>query len=104
MAVWRRLPVVAAAVPTALSFALNPDLFYENLLFAQLVLAFLLGRRTRRTRTGLWLWVGICVSALLVAAVAPDTSWVYAQRAVPAAGLRCCCPGSSAATSVSGTS
>ena len=48
----------------------QPGPFYENLLFA-LVLAFLLGRHTRRTRTGLLLWVGICVTALLVAAVAP---------------------------------
>ena len=28
----RRLPVVAAALPTALSFAIHPDLYYENLL------------------------------------------------------------------------
>ncbi len=87
VAVWRRLPVVAAAVPSALSFALNPDLFYENFLIAQLVLAFLLGRHTRRTRTGLLLWVGICVIALLVAAVAPDTAWVDGQRACTAAVL-----------------
>ena len=87
VAVWRRLPVVAAAVPSALSFALNPDLFYENLLLAQLVLAFLLGRHTRRTRTGLLLWVGICVIALLVAAVAPEHGWVDGQRACSSAVL-----------------
>ena len=57
----RRLPVVAAAMPTALSFAMHTDLYYENLLLAQLVLAFLLGRRTARLSTGPLLLAGICV-------------------------------------------
>ena len=81
VAISRRLPVVAAAMPAALTFAMYPDLYYENLLVAQVVLAFLLGRRSRRTGTGLLLWVGICVSALLAAAIAPDTAWVDGQRA-----------------------
>ena len=104
VAISRRFPVAAAALPTALSFVIHPDLSYENLLLPQLVLAFLLGRRTAQLSTGLWLLAGICVGAFITAALAPDTSWVSAQRAVPAAGSRYCCPGSSAATSVSGTS
>ena len=87
VAVSRRFPVAAAALPTALSFAIHPNLYYENLLLPQLLLAFLLGRRTARPSTGLWLLAGICVGAFLTAALAPDTSWVSAQRAVPAAGL-----------------
>ena len=87
VAISRRFPVAAAALPTALSFVIHPDLSYENLLLPQLVLAFLLGRRTARLSTGLWLLAGICVGAFITAALAPDTSWVSAQRAVPAAGL-----------------
>src|ERR671913_149763 len=80
VAVLRRLPVVAAAIPTALSFALNPDLYYENLLVAQLVLAFVFGRRTRRTSTGVLLMLGICATALAAAAILPDTPWVASGR------------------------
>ena len=87
VAVLRRLPVVAAAIPTALSFALNPDLYYENLLVAQLVLAFLFGRRTRRTSTGVLLMLGICATALAAAAILPDTPWVAGQWAWTSAVL-----------------
>jgi signal transduction histidine kinase len=51
------------------------------------VLAFLLGRRTARLGTGLFLLAGICVGAFATAAFSPDTSWVSGQRAVTAAVL-----------------
>ena len=51
------------------------------------MLAFLLGRRTGAASTGCCCWAGICVTALLAAALAPDTSWVAGQRAVPSAVL-----------------
>src|SRR4051812_35557458 len=51
VAVSRRHPVAAAAVPVGLGLAANPELFTNNFVIAQLLLAFLLGRRTSRSAT-----------------------------------------------------
>jgi signal transduction histidine kinase len=72
VAVSRRHPVVAAAVPAGLGLAVTPDLYVENLWIAQVLLAFLLGRRTPSMRPGLLLFGGVCLVGLILAVANPS--------------------------------
>jgi signal transduction histidine kinase len=74
VAVGRRRPVLAAAVPVALALAATPELFTEHLMVAQLVFAFLLGRRTSEMRTGLLFLGGVCLAALALLAITPEAT------------------------------
>jgi signal transduction histidine kinase len=70
----RRRPVLAAALPVALGLAATPELFTEHLMVAQVVLAFLLGRRTAKTQAGLLFVGGVCLAGLALAVVTPGAS------------------------------
>jgi signal transduction histidine kinase len=74
VAVSRRHPLVAAAVPAGLALTATPELFTEQLMVAQVVLSFRLGRRTPRVRTGLLFFVAVCLAGLLLNAVTPAAS------------------------------
>ena len=74
VAVSRRRPVLAAAIPVALALAATPELFTEHLMVAQLVLAFRLGRRTAEMRTGLLFVGGVWLAALALAAITPGAT------------------------------
>ena len=78
VAVSRRHPLVAAAVPAAMALAATPELFTEQLMVAQLVLSFRLGRRTARVRTGLLFFGAVCLAGLLLNAVTPAAAVVSA--------------------------
>jgi len=71
VAVSRRQPVLAAAVPAGLALAATQELYTTNLTIAQIVLAFLLGRRSAGMRTGLLLAGGVCVAGLALAVLSP---------------------------------
>lgn len=71
VAVSRRRPVVGAAVPAGLALAATPELFTEHLLVAQPLLAFRLGRRTSRMRTGMLFFAGVCLAGLALMAITP---------------------------------
>ncbi|MFI7705948.1 sensor histidine kinase [Nonomuraea sp. NPDC049480] len=76
VAVGRRRPVVAAAVPAALGMAATPDLFTPNFVIAQIVLAVLLGRRTSGPRAGLIFFAGVCLAgATLAGGILGGTEW-----------------------------
>ena len=60
--VGRRHPVVAAAIPAGLGFAATPELYTGTFLIAQMLLAFLLGRRTASMRTGLLFCAAVCLA------------------------------------------
>ncbi|WP_271222261.1 sensor histidine kinase [Streptosporangium carneum] len=64
VAVGRRRPVLAAAVPAALAMTVTPELYTDNFMIAQLLLAFLLGRRAAGMRPGLLLFTGVCLAGL----------------------------------------
>jgi signal transduction histidine kinase len=68
VAVGRRRPVMAAAVPVGLGFAATPELGSESdsFLVPLIVLAFLLGRRTSRMRPGLWFFAGVNAAGLMM--------------------------------------
>lgn len=74
VAVGRRHPVVAAAVPAGLSLAASPDLYTDMFMVAMIVLSFLLGRRTAELRTGLLFFGGVCLAGLVLVAVRPGAS------------------------------
>ncbi|WP_283135923.1 sensor histidine kinase [Rhizohabitans arisaemae] len=67
VAVGRRWPVVAAAVPAGLGLTVTPELYTDNFMIAQLLLAFLLGRRTAGMRPGLLFFAGVCLAGLAAA-------------------------------------
>lgn len=71
VAVGRRRPVVAAAVPAGLGLAVTPELYTDNLMIAQLLLAFLLGRRTAGMRPGLLFFAGVCLAGLAMVGLVP---------------------------------
>lgn len=71
VAVSRRRPVLGAAIPAALGLAASPELFTDELLVAQPVMAFLLGRRTSRMRTGVLFLAGVCLAGLVLVAITP---------------------------------
>lgn len=75
----RRQPVVAAAVPVGLGLAATPELVTDNFMIAQLLLAFLLGRRTSGTGTGLLFFCGVCLAGLVLVGLTPGitlSSWL----------------------------
>jgi signal transduction histidine kinase len=63
----RRHPVAAAAVPPALGLAASAELYTANFMVAQIVLAFLLGRRAAGFRTGLLFCAAVCLTGLALA-------------------------------------
>ncbi|MQY13791.1 hypothetical protein SRB5_39460 [Streptomyces sp. RB5] len=71
VAVSRRLPVLAAAVPAGLGLAATPELFTNNFAIAQIVLAFLLGRRAAARGTGLLFFGGVCLAGLVLVGIVP---------------------------------
>jgi signal transduction histidine kinase len=75
VAVARRHPVAAAAVPVGLSFAATPELYTGNFLIAQLLLTFLLGRRAPGMRTGLLFCGAICLIGIALAVVTLADPW-----------------------------
>jgi signal transduction histidine kinase len=64
--VGRRWPVVAAAVPAALGLAATPEMFTANYLVAQLVLAYLLGRRAAGQAVALLFFAALSGAGLLL--------------------------------------
>jgi signal transduction histidine kinase len=66
VAVGRRQPVIAACVPVGLGLAATPELYTSSFMIAQIVLAFLLGRRSVRLRTGLLFCAAVCLAGLAV--------------------------------------
>ncbi|MCO1658530.1 sensor histidine kinase [Pseudonocardia humida] len=72
VAVARRRPVVAAAVPAVLGLAAAVGLTVDSVMIAQVLLAFLLGRRSASLRTGLLFFVGVCLAGLVVVELTPD--------------------------------
>ncbi len=76
VAVSRRHPVVAAAAPAALALAVTPELYTDAYWIPQVLLAFLLGRRTSGMRTGLLFCGGVCLAGLGLVALLPDVTRV----------------------------
>ncbi|NGN69239.1 sensor histidine kinase [Streptomyces sp. A7024] len=76
LACWyaRRAPLLAAAVPIALGLAATPELFTNNFTFAQVILCFLLGRRSGATRGPLLLFVAAAVTGLVLLSIVPGAS------------------------------
>ena len=64
-----RFPLVAAAVPAVLALAMTGEFFSQQLVLAQVVLAFLLGRRTGGARAALQLFAVLGAVGLLFAFV-----------------------------------
>ncbi|MFG1961529.1 sensor histidine kinase [Nonomuraea sp. NPDC049028] len=71
VAVGRRWPVVAAAVPVGLALAVTPELYTDTFMIPQLLLAFLLGRRTAGMRPGLLFFAGVCLAGLVAVNLTP---------------------------------
>ncbi|UWZ39687.1 sensor histidine kinase [Dactylosporangium roseum] len=69
----RRYPTVAATVPPALGLAATPEMLTNNYLVAQVVLAYLLGRRAAGQAVALLLFIAACAAGLLVILVTPAT-------------------------------
>lgn len=70
----RRAPVAAAAVPLALGLAATPELFTDGLAVAQLLMAYLLGRRSAGQRDALVLFVTVTGTGLLLLLITPDAT------------------------------
>ncbi len=70
----RRAPVVAAAVPVALGLAATPELLSANFMLAQVLLAYLLGRRSAGRRAPLLLFAAACAIGLLLVPVTPGAT------------------------------
>lgn len=73
VALSRAQPVVAAALPVGLTLAATPALAPGTFAVAQILMAFLMGRRTGRMRTGLLFFGAVCLIALALVVLAPDT-------------------------------
>lgn len=67
----RRQPAVAAAVPAALGLAVAPEMHTSTLAVAQVVLAYLLGRRVPERRSALWLFAAVGALGGLLLLVTP---------------------------------
>ncbi|MEV1246482.1 histidine kinase [Nonomuraea sp. NPDC049750] len=74
VAVGRRWPVVAAAVPVGLALAVTPELYTDTFMIPQLLLAFLLGRRTAGMRAGLLFFTGVCLAGLVAVNLTPGST------------------------------
>jgi signal transduction histidine kinase len=70
----RRAPVAATAVPMALGLAAAPELLSANLLLAQVLLAYLMGRRSAGRRAPLLLFATVSVCGLLLVPATPSAS------------------------------
>ena len=86
VAVGRRHPVVAAAIPAALGLAATQELYTGAFLIAPMLLAFLLGRRTASMRTGLLFCGGVCLAELLL----PGSTATTRGRSRSASSVPCC--------------
>ncbi|PZG14105.1 sensor histidine kinase [Nonomuraea aridisoli] len=71
VAAGRRHPVVAAAVPAAMGLAATAELYTTGFTIAQVLLAFLLGRRAPALRTGLLFFGGVCLAGLALVTFTP---------------------------------
>jgi signal transduction histidine kinase len=70
----RRTPVAAAAVPPALGLAATPELYTANFTVAQVLLAYLLGRRSGRARAALLLSAAVFAAGLLLVLMTPGST------------------------------
>jgi signal transduction histidine kinase len=70
----RRAPLAAAAVPLALGLATTPELLSANLMLAQVLLAYLLGRRSAGRRAPLLLFATVCAVGLLLVPAMPSAT------------------------------
>ncbi|WP_407560176.1 sensor histidine kinase [Streptomyces sp. 184] len=75
VAVGRRRPLLAAAIPAALALATTPELFTNQFVLAQVALSFLLGRRTDRPRSALLLFGAVAAAGLVLARTVPDATF-----------------------------
>ncbi|GIJ48771.1 two-component sensor histidine kinase [Virgisporangium aliadipatigenens] len=70
----RRSPVLAAAIPAALSLAATPELLATHFVLAQTVLVYLLGRRAAGQRAALLLFAAVAAVGVLAVLVRADTT------------------------------
>jgi signal transduction histidine kinase len=70
----RRAPVAATAVAMVLGLAATPELLSANFLLAQVLLAYLLGRRSAGRRAPLLLFAAACAVGLLLVPVTPSAT------------------------------
>ncbi|GAA4463918.1 sensor histidine kinase [Phytohabitans houttuyneae] len=70
----RRAPLVAAAVPMTLGLMASIELDSASFLLAQVLLAYLLGRRSARRRAPLLLFAAVCAITLLLVPVMPTAA------------------------------
>jgi signal transduction histidine kinase len=70
----RPAPVAAAAVPMTLGLAATPELLTANFLLAQVLLAYLLGRRSAGRRAPLLLFATVCAIGLLLVPITPGAT------------------------------
>jgi signal transduction histidine kinase len=69
----RRIPLAAAAVPPALGLAVSPEM-YGGFVVAQLLLAYLLGRRAAGQRAASGLFLTVYAAGLLLLLLLPDAA------------------------------
>ncbi|MEV5595097.1 histidine kinase [Streptomyces sp. NPDC052496] len=77
VAVRRRWPLVALAVPVALGFATARELFTFEYATALAVLAYLAGVRVERARASLWFFSGVAAVGLPLSIVLVRTMWPW---------------------------
>ncbi|MEU7156801.1 sensor histidine kinase [Streptomyces chrestomyceticus] len=77
VAVSRKWPLVALAVPVALGLATSRDLFTFEYTAALAVLAYLAGVRLERARAPLWFFAGVAVVSLPLSAVVVRNMWPW---------------------------
>jgi signal transduction histidine kinase len=70
----RRAPVAATAVPMALGLAATPELLSANFMLAQVLLAYLMGRRSAGRRAPLMLFATVSVIGLLLVPATPSAT------------------------------
>ncbi|GAA2104766.1 histidine kinase [Streptomyces albiaxialis] len=74
VALARRAPLVALALPATLSLAATPELFTSSFSVALLALSYLLGRRSPDVRWALLLFAALCVAGLALVLARRDTT------------------------------
>ncbi|MFD7665703.1 sensor histidine kinase [Streptomyces sp. NPDC059788] len=77
VAVRRRWPLVALAVPVALGLATTRDLFTFEYTAALAALAYLAGVRVERARPALWFFAGVAAVGLLLSIVVTRNMWPW---------------------------
>lgn len=70
----RRCPLLAVLAPAVLGLAATPELLSGNLAMAQVVLAYLLGRRTSGRRSAGLCFVLVCLAGVLLLLVTPGAT------------------------------